>query len=196
MLFYRFSRVIVRSTMTFLFRTEVIQPELVPAEGPVILCSNHRSNFDPPLVACYLKRQVKFMAKAELFKIPGFSWLIRTLGAFPVQRGGMSMETMKTAIRLLQEGHVLVVFPEGTRQKTKQLGEGKKGAASMALRSGAKIVPVAMIGDYKPFRRMKIVYGRPIDPAEAVAGLPPAERGEALTARIMKEIGDLIARHS
>ena len=106
------------------------------------------------------------------------------------------METMKTAIRVLQEGHVLVVFPEGTRQKSKELGEGKKGAASMALRSGAKIVPVAMIGDYKPFRRMKIVYGHPIDPAETVRDLPAAERGDVLTAKIMKEIGELLSRHS
>lgn len=196
MWFYRVCRVIVRSAMTLLFRAEVIDPHLVPAEGPVILCSNHRSLLDPPLVACYLNRQVKFMAKAELFAVPGFSWLIRTLGAFPVQRGGMSMETMKTAIRVLQEGHVLVVFPEGTRQKSGKLGEGKKGAASMALRSGAKIVPVAMIGDYKPFRRMKIVYGQPIDAAAAVADLPPAERSDALTARIMKEIGELLSRHS
>lgn len=196
MWFYRVCRVIVRSAMTLLFRAEVIDPHFVPAEGPVILCSNHRSLLDPPLVACYLNRQVKFMAKAELFAVPGFSWLIRTLGAFPVQRGGMSMETMKTAIRVLQEGHVLVVFPEGTRQKSGKLGEGKKGAASMALRSGAKIVPVAMIGDYKPFRRMKIVYGQPIDAAAAVADLPPAERSDALTARIMKEIGELLSRHS
>lgn len=196
MWFYRVCRVIVRSAMTLLFRAEVIDPHFVPAEGPVILCSNHRSLLDPPLVACYLNRQVKFMAKAELFSVPGFSWLIRTLGAFPVQRGGMSMETMKTAIRVLQEGHVLVVFPEGTRQKSGKLGEGKKGAASMALRSGAKIVPVAMIGDYKPFRRMKIVYGQPIDAAAAVADLPPAERSDALTARIMKEIGELLSRHS
>ena len=195
MWFYKVCRVIVRSAMTFLFRTEVIDPHHVPAEGPVILCSNHRSYFDPPLVACYLNRQVKFMAKAELFSIPGFSWLIRTLGAFPVKRGEMSMEAMRTAIRVLKEGFVLVVFPEGTRRKNGELGEGKKGAASLALRSGAKIVPVAMIGDYKPFRRMKIVYGKPID-AAAVADLAPAERGEALTARIMKDIRDLIVRHS
>jgi 1-acyl-sn-glycerol-3-phosphate acyltransferase len=107
----------------------------------------------------------------------------------------MSMETMKTAIKVLKEGNMLVVFPEGTRQKSEKLGEGKKGAASMALRSGASILPVAIIGSYKPFRRMKVVYGEPFDAAAAVSHLPPAEQGDALTAKIMSAIQALLDRH-
>jgi len=96
---------------------------------------------------------------------------------------------------VLKGGFDRVVLAEGTRRHNGEFREGKRGGVRGVLRRGAEIVPVAMIGDYKPFRRMKIVYGKPID-AAAVADLAPAERGEALTARIMKDIRDLIVRHS
>ncbi|WP_309118674.1 lysophospholipid acyltransferase family protein [Paenibacillus sp.] len=192
---YVVARAIVRRLLSIIFLVKSVGADREPASGPVVVCGNHRSFLDPPIIACYLRRQVTFLAKAELFRIPVLSWFIRSCGAFPVQRGGMSMETMKTAIKVLKEGSMLVVFPEGTRQKTEKLGEGKKGAASMALRSKANILPVAIIGSYKPFRRLKVVYGEPFDAAEAVAHLPPAEQTDALTARIMSAIQDLLDRH-
>lgn len=193
---YTISRAVVRLLLKIVFRVRASGGSNEPPEGPVVVCGNHRSLLDPPMIACFLKRQVKFMAKAELFNIPVFSSFIRGCGAFPVNRGGMSMETMKTAINVLKEGNMLVIFPEGTRQKAGKLGEGKKGAASMALRSGARILPVAIIGPYKPFRRMRIVYGEPFDAAEAVADVPSSERGDVLTAKIMSAIQDLLDRHS
>ncbi len=192
---YVVSRAIVRRLLSTIFLVKSVGAHHEPATGPVVVCGNHRSFLDPPIIACFLRRQVTFLAKAELFRIPGLSWFIRSCGAFPVQRGGMSMETMKTAIKVLKEGNMLVVFPEGTRQKTEKLGEGKKGAASMALRSGANILPVAIVGSYKPFRRMKVVYGEPFDAAAAVSHLPPAEQGDALTARIMSAIQALLDQH-
>jgi len=195
-MFYIFSRWVVRVVLTFLYRVKVYGLEHEPLEGPVILCSNHRSNLDPPLVACYLRRKVHFMAKAELFKIPGFSQLIRHYGAFPVTRGGMNMETLKNAIQIVKQGNMLVIFPEGSRQKSGKLGEGKKGAASIALRGGAKIFPVAVIGEYKLFRPMKVVYGEPFDAAEAAAGEPSAKQGDVLTEKIMSSIQQLLDHHS
>ncbi|HZG55460.1 lysophospholipid acyltransferase family protein [Paenibacillus sp.] len=193
---YDVCRFIVRCLLSFLFLVKSQGSETIPRDGPVVVCGNHRSLLDPPFVACYMERHVRFMAKAELFKVPGFSRLISALGAFPVNRGGMSMETMKTAIRVLKEGSAMVIFPEGTRQKSTKLGEGKKGAASLALRSNASIVPVAIIGPYKPFRRMKIVYGEPFGAAESVSHLPPAEQGDALTEKIMASIQRLLDQHS
>ena len=195
-MFYIFSRWVVRTVLTFLYRVKVYGLEHEPPDGPVILCSNHRSNLDPPLVACYLQRKVHFMAKAELFNIPGFSHLIRHYGAFPVTRGGMNMETLKNAIQIVKQGNMLVIFPEGTRQKSGKLGEGKKGAASIALRGGAKIFPVAVIGEYKLFRPMKVVYGKPFDAAEAVAGEPSAKQGDVLTEKIMSSIQQLLDEYS
>lgn len=195
-MFYYVARGVVRVLLDFLFRTRVIDAGHVPREGPLVVCCNHRSLLDPPVIACYMKPKLRFMAKAELFKIPVFSAIIRACGAFPVNRGGMSMETMKTAIRQLKDGNNLLVFPEGTRQKSGVLGEGKKGAASLALRSGASILPVAIVGEYRLFRPFKVVFGKPFDAAESVAELPPAERGDALTKKIMDSIQDLIDRNS
>lgn len=101
------------------------------------------------------------MAKAELFKVPVLGWLINKLGAFPVKRGGVSKESIKTALNTLRGGHVMGIFPEGTRNSDS--GVAKKGAASFALRSGAAVVPAAIVGSYKPFRRMTVIYGAPID---------------------------------
>ncbi|MCI3920264.1 1-acyl-sn-glycerol-3-phosphate acyltransferase [Paenibacillus sp. TRM 82003] len=193
--FYLFSRWVARQLLNLLFFVRATGSDNAPADGPVVVCANHRSLLDPPFVACYLRRKVHFMAKAELFNIPVFSAMIRNYGAFPVNRGGMSMETMKTAIKVLKEGNMLVIFPEGTRQETAKLGPGKKGAASMALRSGAAILPVAIIGDYRPFRRMKVVYGEPFDAAAAVGHLPPSEQGDALTEKIMVAIQELLDRN-
>jgi 1-acyl-sn-glycerol-3-phosphate acyltransferase len=193
--FYLFTRWVVRLFLNVFFLVRTTGNHHEPIEGPVVVCGNHRSLLDPPFVACYLKRKLHFMAKAELFQIPVFSAMIRSYGAFPVHRGGMSMEAMKNAIKVLKEGNMLVVFPEGTRQKSTELGAGKKGAASLALRSGAKILPVAIIGDYKFFRPMKVVYGESFEAAAAVGHLPSSEQGDALTEKIMGAIKELLVRH-
>lgn len=194
---YFFSRWLLRVMLYVCFRIRTVGTEYEPLSGPVIICSNHRSSLDPPFVGCFLKRKVHFMAKAELFKVPVFSSMIRSYGAFPVQRGGMTMDTMKSAIKLLKDGRMMAVFPEGTRQKQKThaLGAGKKGAASIALRSGAQILPVAIIGDYRLFRPMTVAYGKPFDPRDAVGTLPASEQTEALTAKIMSSIQELLDRH-
>lgn len=165
----------------------------MPASGPVVLCCNHRNLLDPPIVGCAMPRKMRFMAKAELFRIPVFSQIIRYFGAFPVNRGGMSKETIRTALQLLKQNEVLCIFPEGTRHAA--LGSGKKGAASLAMRSGAMILPAAIIGSYRLFHPIKVVYGEPffLTPPE---DLPASEQLEAATEQIMASIRQLIERHS
>jgi 1-acyl-sn-glycerol-3-phosphate acyltransferase len=195
MMFYFFSRWVLKFFLIILFRVKVHGLQNEPALGPVVLCSNHRSLIDPPLVGCFLNRKVHFMAKAELFKIPIFSSFLRNYGVIPVSRGGMNMETIKSAIRTLKQGNMLAIFPEGTRQKGNALGEGKKGAASLVFRSGAKVLPVAIVGDYKLFQPLKVVYGESFD-ASAFADLPPAEQLDAMTQKIMSSIQALIDQNS
>lgn len=190
---YWICRWIVQRVTNIVFRVECIDAHHEPSTGPVVVCSNHRNNWDPPLVGSYLQRQVHFMAKAELFRIPVLAQLLRAFGTFPVNRGGMSKDSIKTAVRLLKEGKMLCVFPEGSRQAA--LGAGKKGAASMAMRGGATVLPVAVIGDYRPFSPMKIVIGEPLD-LSAFAELPPSEQLDAATEQIMASIRTLIERHS
>lgn len=189
MLFYRSVRACFRGLFKVLFRAEIVGAENVPAEGAVILCSNHISNFDPPFVGSYLDRKIHFMAKAELFKIPVFGSALRQLGAFPVKRGGVSKESIKLALTLLREGNMLAIFPEGSRSNAG--GMGKKGAASLALRSGAAVVPAAVVGEYKLFRRTSVIYGKPVDLSEFAGG--SSEEQEAATEKIMAAIRKLAA---
>lgn len=189
MLFYRSVRACFRGLFKVLFRAEIVGAENVPAEGAVILCSNHISNFDPPFVGSYLDRKIHFMAKAELFKIPVFGSALHQLGAFPVKRGGVSKESIKLALTLLREGNMLAIFPEGSRSNAG--GMGKKGAASLALRSGAAVVPAAVVGEYKLFRRTSVIYGKPVDLSEFAGG--SSEEQEAATEKIMAAIRKLAA---
>jgi 1-acyl-sn-glycerol-3-phosphate acyltransferase len=189
---YRIGRAIFRFIFTFFFRLRAIGTENVPADGAVVLCGNHTSLLDPPLLGSPLKRKVHFMAKAELFDIPIFGTIISKVGAFPVKRGGVSKESIRLAIQLLRDGNMMGVFPEGTRSNAG--GMGKKGAASLALKAGAAVVPVAIIGNYSLFRRMTIVYGKPIDMSAFAGG--SSEDLELATETIMKEIRSIHAAYS
>jgi 1-acyl-sn-glycerol-3-phosphate acyltransferase len=181
---YRLGRFLFRILFTVCFRLRVIGRENVPAHGAVVLCANHTSLLDPPLLGTPLQRKVHFMAKAELFDIPLLGTIISKVGAFPVKRGGVSKESIRLAISLLKEGSMMGIFPEGTRSNAG--GMGKKGAASLALKSGATVVPVAIIGSYSLFRPMKIVYGKPMD-LSAYAGAS-SEDLEKATEAIMTKI--------
>lgn len=186
---YRFCRFIVRTLFIVLYRLEANGVANIPLEGPVILCSNHKSLQDPITLGAWVPRKVHYMAKAELFRIPLFGPLIKAVGAFPVKRGGVSKEAIRTAITLLQEGRVMGIFPEGTRNES--LGMGKRGAVSMAIRAKAFVVPVALIGDYRLFRKMKAIYGAPID-MRPYAEMGTAESMEAATELIMSRIREML----
>lgn len=187
---YRFCRGLLRLIYKFLFRLEAHGKEHVPQEGGVLLCSNHISLLDPPTVGILLDRKVHFMAKKELFDVFAFGWLIRQLGAFPVKRGGVSKESIKTSLTLLRTGNVMGIFPEGTRSKGEDGGSGKRGAATFALRSDAAVVPVAIIGNYKLFKKTKVVYGLPVD-LEPFKGKDVPDAIERATDLIMSRIAEL-----
>lgn len=190
MWFYKVARVLVTAFYRLLFRPEVIGAHHVPEQGGVILCSNHISNWDPPMIGFPLSRRVHFMAKEELFRIPGLNVLIRILGAFPVKRGGVSKESIKYSIELLKQGNVIGIFPEGSRRNAG--GMGKKGAAMLALKSGATVIPVSIVGDYKPFRRMTLIYGEPVDLSEFASGNGDLD---GATEKIMETIRQLPNRY-
>ena len=112
---YRIGRALFRFIFTVFFRMRAIGMENVPTQGAVVLCGNHTSLLDPPLLGTPLRRKVHFMAKAELFDIPVFGSIISKVGAFPVKRGGVSRESIRLAVQLLRDGNMLGVFPEGSR---------------------------------------------------------------------------------
>jgi 1-acyl-sn-glycerol-3-phosphate acyltransferase len=186
---YVLCRGLLRLIFAFLYRLESVGKENIPADGGVLLCANHISMLDPITVGIKLKRQVKYMAKSELFDIPLFGSLLHQLGTFPVKRGGVSRESIRLSIKILQQGDMMGIFPEGTRNST--TGIAKKGAASFALRSGATVIPAAIFGEYKLFRKMKVVYGAPVDLAEFMVESPSGEQLEAATERIMSRIHEM-----
>ena len=128
------------------FNLRVTGVENVPASGAALIVSNHQSILDPPLVGGAAPRQIYFLAKAELFRIPLFGWLIRALHARPVRREGSDPRALRTAAQLLEDGKALLVFPEGTRSLDGQLGEGKAGVGMLAVTSAAPVVPVYVSG--------------------------------------------------
>lgn len=187
--FYSFARSVVKGVFTPLYRIEVIGAENFPKDGGVLLCTNHIHNFDPPVVGITAPRPVHFMAKEELFSVPVLGKMVNHLNAFPVKRGMSDREALRKGLAVLKEGHVLGLFPEGTRSKTGELGKGLAGAGFFALRSQAHIVPCAIIGPYKAFNKLRVVYGQPID----MEDLRERKAGaEEVTDVIMEEIRKLI----
>lgn len=183
---YSIFRAILKFLYRLLFRIEAYGQENIPAQGSVILASNHISLLDPPSVGILIDRKVRFMAKEELFKVPVLGFLIKSFGAFPVKRG-LGLDAIKSAIKLLRQEEVMGIFPEGTRRKEGASDEAKKGTAMIALRSNAAVVPVAIVYPYKLFRKQKIVYGTPID-VHAIAEAAQGDKYDAVTAEIMKQI--------
>ncbi|MBX9972847.1 1-acyl-sn-glycerol-3-phosphate acyltransferase [Cytobacillus firmus] len=190
---YSFAKAAVYGVLKPIYRFEVIGKENFPAEGGVLLCSNHIDNLDPPVVGINAPRPVYFMAKEELFKVPVLGKILPDLNAFPVKRGMSDREALRKGLGILKEGNVLGLFPEGTRSKTGQLGKGLAGAGFFALRSEAHVVPCAIIGPYKAFSKLKVVYGKPIDMKELRERKASAEE---TTEMIMSEIRKLIEDYS
>ncbi|CAM3973954.1 lysophospholipid acyltransferase family protein [Lederbergia lenta] len=189
MSFYIFARAVVRTILKPLYRIEVIGAEHFPKNGGVLLCSNHIDNLDPPVVGFTCPRPVYFMAKAELFKNPMSKKLMESIQAFPVKRGMSDREALRKGLKLLKSGEVVGLFPEGTRSKDGEVGKGLAGAGFFALRSDAHVVPCAIIGPYKPFRKLKVVYGPPIDLDEMRSNKVSAEQA---TEVIMAEIKNIL----
>jgi len=192
MSFYTFAKSVVYGILKPIYRMEVIGKENFPKEGGVLLCSNHIHNFDPPIVGIVAPRTIHFMAKEELFAVPVLGKLLPHLNAFPVKRGMSDREALRKGLKVLKEGNVLGLFPEGTRSKTGELGKGLAGAGFFALRTDAEVVPCAIIGPYKAFSRLKVVYGKPIDMKRL---REKKASPEETTEVIMNEIRILIEAH-
>jgi 1-acyl-sn-glycerol-3-phosphate acyltransferase len=121
--------------------------------------------------------------------------MIRALGAFPVKRGAGDRQAIKRSIQILKENKILGIFPEGTRSKNGKLGKAHIGAALIAIKAGVPIVPVAIIGPYRLFRPVRIVFGQPIDVTLFTKGKSGTEAAAELTDLVMSEIQRLLDQH-
>lgn len=189
---YQVAKTVVYGALSPIYRFDVHGTEDFPKEGGVLVCSNHIHALDPPVVGILAPRPVHFMAKEELFNAPILKTLIPKLNAFPVKRGMSDREAMRKAIQLLKDGNVVGLFPEGTRSKDGVLKEGLAGAGFFALRGDAVVIPTAIVGPYKPFKRLKVIYGKPMDMTPFRVQRASAD---VVTAAIMAEIQKLLDAH-
>lgn len=137
---------LLRFLLTALARWEVTGREHVPRKGPLIVAANHLSNADPPILAAGVRyRRIRYMAKVELFRFP-IGVIIRLYGAFPVRRFEADARALLAAERILRHGGVLGMFPEGHRSRTGYVGTPRPGTGLIALRTGAPVLPCAIIG--------------------------------------------------
>lgn len=168
--FYGFWHRVLAAPVRFIFNIKIVNGEYEPRpeDGAYLVCANHMSAGDPVWLCAVLRRQQPhFMSKAELFRIPLLGWLIRKLGAYPVERGSADISSLRTTINLLKEGKCVGMFPQGTRRK----GENplntpvKSGVGMIAVRAGVQILPVFIKTksfSSSPFRRKTVIFGKPI----------------------------------
>jgi len=172
-LLWRVGRSICWIFTAVFFKLKLYGKENVPLTGGVLLVSNHQSFLDPILVAVRLKRPVSFFARASLFENRYFGWLIRSLQAFPVRRGQADVGAMKEAIKRLEEGYALNIFPEGTRSEDGTLGPIRPGVALIIQRGSVPVIPVFVRGAWQAwpkgrkfpalFRTIQVMYGPPLN---------------------------------
>ena len=145
------------------YRLEINGLENVPKEGPIIFCGNHRSYIDPPLIVATAKRDMKFLAKEELYKNKFLAFLGWAFEAIPVKRDEKDISAIKTSLKDLKEGKCIALFPEGTRNGLEKGEKVKDGVAFFAVRSGAKVVPCGIKGGTKELKKLTISYGKTLD---------------------------------
>ena len=185
--------------LRFLYRLRARGQENLPAEGGFVLAANHYSSFDPwPLgLPLFPGRFLRFMAKSELFW-PPLSWIARGGGAFPVRRGERDTTAIETAVRLCRDGHIVVMFPEGTRRekglRKRHEARARTGAARIALEAGVPLVPAGIAGTDRLARLgpLRVAYGPPVAIDDLRDG-ESREAAQAATDRLMAAIDELEA---
>lgn len=145
------------------YRMKVIGRQNIPKEGPIIVCGNHKSFLDPPLIMITAKRKLIFLAKAELTKSKFLALLGWVFEVILVSKNEKDIKTVKSSLKILKNGGCIALFPEGTRKGLEKGEKVKDGAAFFAIKTGVKIVPVGISGGEKPFKRVFVKYGEPID---------------------------------
>lgn len=157
-------KIALRIFFKIFFRIEIIGEENIPKEGSCLLAPKHLSNWDPPVLIAKLKRNdVYVLAKKELFVNWFVKFLARKVHALPIDRGAHDTQATRKCVEVLNDGNMLMIFPEGTRKGIEKTGKVHRGTIVIANMAKTSIVPVGISATYKPFSKVKITYGKPID---------------------------------
>jgi 1-acyl-sn-glycerol-3-phosphate acyltransferase len=203
---YRLIRILVGLVALLQMRLYISYQDAIPADGPVLLVSNHLGMTDPLAIALPLRRQVRILAKAELFELPLIGWLSRQAGVIPVRRESADREALQLAYGQLADNECVLIFPEGKYQhppKVPGMQQVKTGAAWLALKSGAQVVPVAVWGTeyvwevsrgWRPWNRLPVhvVFGEPYYPQAPSNGMPTKALLNTVAAEMAEKIAELL----
>ncbi len=193
-MFYKIATGLASFFYHIVFKITVVGRENIPKKlGGCIIASNHVSNNDPPFIGVVFKGKYSFMAKEELFRNRLFGWLIRRLGAFPVKRGAKDFSAIDTAIESLDKGRTFIIFPEGTRSRTGELGKPKSGVSLIAVKAKAPVIPVFVKYGRKKFRRNALISIGETIPKEEFEAVELTDKRaiHIISNRIMGEIAKL-----
>ena len=191
------SKLFVLPIYKFVFRGNLIGRGNIPQKNSFIMVSNHGSLLDPPFLGHALGRNISFMAKAELFKIPFIGFIIKACGAYPVKRGIVDKNTIKTACKKLSNDNCIGIFIDGTRQKNGRVNKPKQGAALLAFKNQKLLLPVAIVNSHKLIRfkffipffsKIVIKVGRPVQPPQSSS----RDDLNSLTMYLQEKINNLI----
>ena len=177
------------------YKVTIINGEKIENAKGVVISGNHLSNHDPLLFPAFFNKEIRFVAKEELFKIFFIKQTLKSTGAIPIKRGTFDRAAINQSIKLLKEGEVVGIFPEGTRSHSKNLdlGESHNGASFIATRAKTKIIPFAIIPNknFRLFSSIKLVVGDEID---AYALKEEGKSHDEITELLMQRIADLIEK--
>jgi len=191
------SKFFVLPIYKFVFRGHLIGRENIPQKESFIMVSNHASLLDPPLLGHALGRNISFMAKAELFKVPFLGFIIKACGAYPVKRGIADKNTIKTACKKLANDNCIGIFIDGTRQRNGRVNKPKQGAALLAFKNQKLLLPVAIVNSHRLIRfkfciplfsKIVIKVGKPVQPPQSSS----RDDLKSVTMQLQDKINNLI----
>jgi len=193
---YTLARIVLTIPTILIYRVRAIGLENVPRQGPLVLAPNHFSQMDHFFIGVYLRRKVRFLAKSQLFGPPFLTYIYKHGGVFPVRRGHHDEEAIETARILLDQGEMLLVYAEGGRSRSGELGQPKPGIGRIALETGAPIVPVCINGSERVrrwkrlrFPRVTVQFGEPI--SFPVEGAPTRVRQLEIATEIFGRVREM-----
>lgn len=184
-------RAICRILAIIIYRVKIIGIENVSKDSACIICGNHVHALDAPVLLASTNRKIRFMAKEELWKSAGFRFMAYCYDVFPVKRGKNDTDAIKTSLKILKNKEILGIYPEGTRNGLAKNVKPKNGAVSLAIRSGVPIVPFAVIGDFKPFKKIVYKFGEPIDFSGYKEQAKDKDVLDTLTREVMAKVVEL-----
>lgn len=160
---FKIIQALMRVFLRLCFRYRIEGTENIPSEGGAIVALNHRSYWDVVFAGACVDRPLRYMAKSTLFDNPVFGCLITKLGAFPVERGKGDVGAIRSALKILRDGNLMLIFPEGKRVRNGERVKAKSGVALIASMANVPIVPICIDGEYKFFGKIKFKIAPPID---------------------------------